>query len=161
MGQSFDFLLCSLSISNCRKTCKETLHVITWCVVFFNKTFSYIWIWSQASIVLSFFLIFGQTWTPFFYKIVLIRKSVYLIDPVFLNWTFGDTWTLTLPTRTLSDDFRGFSGDFQEYSKYFPIISANFRTLPKTIRFSMNFQDIFDHFRTVNVISPGRWTVPI
>ena len=26
---SFDFLFCSLSVSNCRKTCKETLHVMT------------------------------------------------------------------------------------------------------------------------------------
>ena len=39
MRHSFDFFLCSLGVSNRRKTCKETLHVMTWCVVFFSKNF--------------------------------------------------------------------------------------------------------------------------
>ena len=35
---SFHFLLCSISVSNCRKTFDETPHVMTYmCVVFFNK----------------------------------------------------------------------------------------------------------------------------
>ena len=38
-GTVWVFWLCPLSVSNRRKTCKKMLLVMTWCVMFFSKTF--------------------------------------------------------------------------------------------------------------------------
>ena len=46
------FLLCLLNVFNWEKTCSNTPHEMKWRVLFFKKDFSYICIWSRASIVL-------------------------------------------------------------------------------------------------------------
>ena len=49
------------------KTCSETLHVMTWCVVFFNKNLQlHLHLKPSLVIVLSLFLIFGQIWASLF-----------------------------------------------------------------------------------------------